>query len=62
MCIRDRWGSPAFKSDDVTSQWDGKINGVSASEGVYYWIAHYKQACLVNPPLLTVHGFVHIVK
>ena len=60
--IYNRWGSSAFKSDDVTSQWDGKINGVSASEGVYYWIAHYKQACLVNPPLLTVHGFVHIVK
>ena len=60
--VFNRWGRKVFETNDLSSQWDGKINGLSASEGVYYWIASYTQACLLNAPVLTTNGFVQILK
>jgi gliding motility-associated-like protein len=35
MLIFDRWGKLIFASDDITVSWDGKLNSLPASEGVY---------------------------
>lgn len=38
MQIFDRWGNLVFKSDDPDIEWDGRIRGQKASNGVYvYW-------------------------
>ncbi len=60
--IFNRWGKKIYETDDFTSQWDGKINSNTADEGVYYWIASYTQACLVNAPTTVAKGFVQIVR
>ena len=60
--VFNRWGTKVYETDDLTSQWDGKVNGNNASEGVYYWMASYSQACLLNAPQLTAYGFVQILR
>lgn len=60
--IYNRWGRLVFKSDDITSQWNGKVDGASGTESVYYWIAEYKQACLLDAPVQTAHGFVQVLR
>ncbi len=37
--IYNRWGQMVFKAIDVQRGWDGKVNGVPAEMGVYYYIA-----------------------
>ena len=37
--VFDRWGKKVFESTDVTSQWDGRVNGEPAPFGVYIWEA-----------------------
>ena len=60
--IFNRWGKKIYETNDFTSQWDGKIDSNNAVEGVYYWIASYTQACLVNAPTTVAKGFVQIVR
>ncbi len=60
--VYNRWGKKVFETNDFTSQWDGKIDGHTAVEGVYYWISNYTQACLVNAPTITSTGFVQIIR
>jgi gliding motility-associated-like protein len=37
--IVNRWGEVMAKLDNITDEWDGKINGHKASEGVYFYKA-----------------------
>lgn len=37
IIIYNRWGQEVFKGDQ-DQLWDGSINGVKASEGVYYYV------------------------
>lgn len=60
--VFNRWGKKVYTTDDYYSQWDGKINGNTAEEGVYYWMASYTQSCLVNAPTNTAQGFVQIIR
>ncbi len=60
--VFNRWGTKVFEADELSDRWDGKINGSNAAEGVYYWMASYSQACLLNPPTLTAYGFVQIFR
>ena len=60
--IFNRWGKKIYETNDFTSQWDGKIDSNNAVEGVYYWIASYTQACLINAPTTVAKGFVQIVR
>ena len=60
--VYNRWGKKVFETNDFTSQWDGKIEGHTAVEGVYYWISNYTQACLINAPTITSKGFVQIIR
>lgn len=35
--IYDRWGTLIFKSNDTTSQWDGRFGGMRATDEIYVW-------------------------
>jgi large repetitive protein len=41
LVICNRWGVQLYAIDDPALGWDGTINGVVCSEGVYFWIAEY---------------------
>ena len=44
LYIYDRWGKLVFQSKDISKKWDGKINGVSASDGFYPYKVMVKDA------------------
>jgi gliding motility-associated-like protein len=60
--IYNRWGKKVFESDDVNNQWDGKINGKPADEGVYYWMASFTSLCTPNGETHESNGFVQIFR
>ncbi|MFM2138940.1 MAG: hypothetical protein RJA57_1247 [Bacteroidota bacterium] len=39
--IFNRWGQPVFLSSDWTQGWDGRLNGILQSTGVYVWMLRY---------------------
>jgi gliding motility-associated-like protein len=63
LTIINRWGNVIFdkSSDDLVNNnpaWDGKINGVIANEGVYF----YKYTGYnISGQEITGHGFLHLV-
>jgi gliding motility-associated-like protein len=63
LTIMNRWGNVVFdkSSDDLVNNnptWDGKINGVIANEGVYF----YKYTGYnISGQEVTGHGFLHLV-
>jgi gliding motility-associated-like protein len=64
LIIVNRWGNVIFEksSDDLVNNnpsWDGKINGVIANEGVYF----YKYIGYnISGQEITGHGFLHLVE
>jgi gliding motility-associated-like protein len=46
MSIYDRWGSLIYKTDTY-SPWDGTVNGIYATMGVYAYVVYY--SCSNNP-------------
>ncbi len=60
--IFNRWGLKVFESNDVTNQWDGKINGSNADEGVYYWMCSFTSSCSANNTPIENTGFVHLFR
>jgi gliding motility-associated-like protein len=63
LTIFNRWGNVIFEksSDDLVNNnpsWDGKINGVIANEGVYFYeYTGYN----ISGQEVTGHGFLHLV-
>lgn len=60
--VYNRWGKKIFESDDLTNQWDGKINGKDADEGVYFWLASYTSSCTADAKPVENKGFVHLLR
>jgi gliding motility-associated-like protein len=60
--VYNRWGRKVFESDDLTNQWDGKVNGKDADEGVYFWLASYTSSCTVDAKPVENKGFVHLLR
>ena len=60
--VYNRWGKKVFETNDLTDKWDGKVNGRDASEGVYFWLAHYTSACVVDAQPIENKGFVHLIR
>ena len=64
LVIMNRWGNVLFEksSDNLVTDnptWDGKVNGVLANEGVYF----YKYVGYnVSGQEVTGHGFFHLVR
>ena len=42
FAIFDRWGNQVFYTNDITSGWDGTINGKPAAMGVYQYTLTYR--------------------
>ena len=38
FCIYDRWGRLVFSTHDISRGWDGKVNGMNATGGVYVYV------------------------
>ena len=60
--IYKRWGKKVFETTDLTDNWDGKIKGKDAEEGVYFWLAQYTSACVVDAQPVENKGFVHLFR
>lgn len=37
MHIVNRWGNIVFETDDINEAWDGKVNGNTCADGVYFY-------------------------
>lgn len=59
LVIYDRWGRLMFETTDPNVKWLGVFDQKAASEGVYYWVAHFEN-CLGEADVKT--GFVHIAR
>jgi gliding motility-associated-like protein len=57
--IYDRWGNLLFTSNSPAVKWDGKYKGKDATDGVYYWVAHYSDCGGTN---FVKTGFVELVR
>jgi gliding motility-associated-like protein len=59
ITIYDRWGKEVFNSTNVTSYWNGKINGTGAlvPDGVYYYVV--KASC--GSKEYDKKGFIEVV-
>jgi len=42
MTIFNRWGQQLFETTDITTGWDGVINGQNAPAGLYTYLLNYK--------------------
>ena len=63
LTILNRWGNVVFDKSSVNlvtdnPAWDGKIDGVMATEGIYFYTY---LATGINGQEVTGHGFLHLV-
>lgn len=61
--IYNRWGKLMYETDDYNQPWNGKNkgDGKDCADGVYYWIATYKNRCAPeSDPPVEQKGFVHL--
>ena len=59
ITIVDRWDLPMVEVEGLNPSWDGKINGLEASEGVYFY--HYEITGMAGASL-EGHGFVQLFR
>lgn len=64
MNVFDRWGNKIYTGrnlvlNDPASGWDGRLQGVPMSEGVYIWTA---SLTLTDDRIVNVHGEVTLVR
>jgi gliding motility-associated-like protein len=59
MLIFDRWGNIVFKTNSLTSGWDGIVNGEQAKEDVYVYKIQYKTN---SNQVLTQEGHLSLLK
>ncbi|MBI1315946.1 PKD domain-containing protein [bacterium] len=52
--IFNRWGQLMHEGE---APWDGRLNGVEAAEGVYFWVLEFRDACGQRS---TFQGLVHL--
>ncbi|MGV3632666.1 MAG: gliding motility-associated C-terminal domain-containing protein [Bacteroidota bacterium] len=56
--ILNRWGNIVYQSKDQVLQWDGKVGGKDAAEGVYFYVCTYREANAAESK--TVQGFLQL--
>ncbi len=61
--VYNRWGRLVFESGSSINdwEWDGKINGDNAAEGVYYYVIEYQHTC-TETEKTQVTGHVSIMR
>lgn len=60
--VYDRWGSMVFASDDPEAEWDGRVRGKEALNGVYVWRMFWSGEFLGEPKSWFYEGDVTIVR
>lgn len=60
LTIVNRWGNPVYEGKGLNPAWDGKVNGVLADEGVYFF--KYTVTGVGGDKLLEGHGFLQLIK
>lgn len=59
--VYNRWGTLMFRSNETDFRWDGfGLNGLKASDGVYFWILNYKE--VNNDEILNTQGTVTLLR
>jgi len=59
MNIYNRWGLQIKSLSIHDSIWDGKYNGISLPEGVYFYTLNYKN---LQGETFSVHGIIHLIR
>jgi len=64
MHIYNRWGELVFKSHDVNTGWDGKIEGTNKYEmmGVYVWVVYFTKTADFDKHLYRYTGHVTLIR
>ncbi len=57
--IYNRWGNVVYESTNQPIIWDGKISGMEASEGVYFYVVKFVSFDLVQHE---AQGFIHLIR
>ncbi len=59
LFILNRWGEVVYETTELTSKWNGDINGKEATDGVYF----YKYEVVgINSDVLTGHGHITLIR
>lgn len=59
LTIINRWGTLMYEASGANPAWDGKVNGVDAAEGVYFY--KYKVTG-ISGEVLEGHGFFELIR
>jgi large repetitive protein len=62
LSIYNRWGQLVHFSNNAKFGWDGTINGEPASDGVYYYILHFKDGVVVDIDQFDFKGSITLVR
>ncbi|MCX7954309.1 MAG: gliding motility-associated C-terminal domain-containing protein [Bacteroidales bacterium] len=57
--IYNRWGRKIYEWNDINKGWDGKIDGIEASDGVYYIVIKAKDR---KNKIHNYEGYFHLLK
>jgi gliding motility-associated-like protein len=57
--IYNRWGLPVFSTKKINQGWDGRLDGILQSTGVFTWICTYQFA---GEPMQTEKGTITLVR
>jgi gliding motility-associated-like protein len=57
--IFNRWGNIVFDAQSSLASWDGKSKNVAVTDGVYYWVAQYRDC---NGHRQEQAGFLHLMR
>jgi gliding motility-associated-like protein len=58
--IYNRWGQKLFESNSSNKTWDGKLNGKPVANGVYIYVAQYKNS--INDTFKIKKGTVALIR
>ncbi len=59
IVIVNRWGETVFETTDTTLFWDGTFKGVKVTDGVYFYMLKYSDACL-GPDMIEINGYITV--
>jgi gliding motility-associated-like protein len=62
LSIYNRWGQLVHFSNNAKFGWDGTINGEPASDGVYFYILHFKDGVVVDVDQFDFKGSITLVR
>ncbi|MEM9025182.1 MAG: gliding motility-associated C-terminal domain-containing protein, partial [Bacteroidota bacterium] len=48
LTIFNRWGDVVYETNNPSIGWDGSTNGVTVSDGVYFWVMDFQHNVVVN--------------